>query len=328
MQTLNLSPPSKTFERIPVYIISGFLGSGKTTLLNRLLQDLPKSAVIINEFGSTPIDQQLLREHQMPLSTLVGGCLCCQVIGALTPLLKNLRLAWEKDHSAFERIIIETSGVANPEPVLDIILRERWLSKRYSLQGIIATVSATLEADYLDFFPEAQAQITWADTLVMTQTDLATPAAIATLEARLLTLAPAATRIQAVQGEVDLNLIFNGVPQYRKLRDTEMPDLPAHGFNSVSLQLEQPLPWERIEKALLRLMADYAHELVRVKGMLYTQGDKHPLLIQGTGNHLYPTTRLAARATDDGIGRLVMITHGEVNGLAESLMAHLKETHS
>lgn len=326
MKLNNLSPSTKTIERIPVYIISGFLGSGKTTLLNRILKDYPKSAVIINEFGTTPIDQQLLREHKMPLSTLVGGCLCCQVIGALTPLLKNLRLAWEKDHNAFERIIIETSGVANPEPVLDIILRERWLSKRYSLQGVIATVSAVMDHANFHYFPEAQAQIAWADTLVMTQTDLATPAAIATLEAWLQTLAPAATRLTAVQGEVDLNRLFNGLPKYRKLRDAEMADLPDHKFNSITLQLEQPLAWERIENALLRLIADYPYELVRVKGMLYTPEDKQPLLVQGTGERLYPPTRLPIRASDDGIGRLVLITHGEVNGLAESLMAQLRQT--
>lgn len=90
MKANKLSPTVKTIERIPVFIISGFLGSGKTTLLNQLLRQWPKSAVIINEFGTTPIDQQLLREHQVPLSTLVGGCLCCQVSGALAPLLKNL----------------------------------------------------------------------------------------------------------------------------------------------------------------------------------------------------------------------------------------------
>ncbi|MFI3136438.1 MAG: GTP-binding protein [Methylococcaceae bacterium] len=328
MNLNNLSPSTKTIERIPVYIISGFLGSGKTTLLNRILKDLPKSAVIINEFGVTPIDQQLLRAHQVPLSTLVGGCLCCQVIDALTPLLKNLRLAWEKDHSAFERIIIETSGVANPEPVLDIILRERWLSKRYSLQGVIATVSAVMDSANFHYFPEAQAQIAWADTLIMTQIDLATPTAIAVLEERLQSLAPAAKRLTAVQGELDVKLLFNNLPKYRKLRDTDLPELPEHQFNSITLQLEQPLPWERIEKALLSLIADYAHELVRVKGMLYTPADQQPLLVQGTGKQLYPPTRLPSRASDDGIGRLVLITHGEVQGLAESLMSHLRESHS
>ena len=166
MNPYSLSPSSKVIERIPVFIISGFLGSGKTTLLNRLLSHAPKSAVIINEFGTTPIDQQLLREHKVPLSTLVGGCLCCQVIGSLTPLLKNLRMAWDSGNKPFERVIIETSGVANPEPVLDILLRERWLAKRYSLQGVIATVSAIMDDAHFGYFPEAQAQIAWADTVV------------------------------------------------------------------------------------------------------------------------------------------------------------------
>lgn len=147
MNHYHLSSPTKVIERIPVFIISGFLGSGKTTLLNRLLSHAPKSAVIINEFGTTPIDQQLLREHQIPLSTLVGGCLCCQVIGSLTPLLKNLRMAWDAGNKPFERVIIETSGVANPEPVLDVLSRERWIAGRYSLQGVITTVSAVMDED-------------------------------------------------------------------------------------------------------------------------------------------------------------------------------------
>lgn len=325
MQSLNLSPAPKTLKRIPVYILSGFLGSGKTTVLNRLLQSHPKSAVIINEFGATPIDQQLLREHQVPLSTLVGGCLCCQVIDALTPLLKNLRLAWEKDNNAFERIIIESSGVASPEPVLDIILRERWLSKRYSLQGVLVTVSATLDANYLAQFPEAQAQIAWADTLIMTQSDLMAAEHNVTLDRRLQALAPTARRLTAIKGDIDPNELLKSLPKYRLLREGERLELPDHGFSSISLQLEQPLPWARLETALLKLLADYQHSLVRVKGMIYTPNEPQPLLVQGTGERLYPPTRLTARPADDGIGRLVFITHGDINGLAEALMTTLRE---
>ena len=132
----------KDIHRIPIIVLSGFLGSGKTTLLNHILSQMPHSAVIINEFDTTPIDQQLLREHNIPLSTLSGGCLCCQVRDALAPVLKNLRMAWENaDEKPFDRIIIETSGVANPEPVLDVFLRQSWFSARYSLQGMIATIS-------------------------------------------------------------------------------------------------------------------------------------------------------------------------------------------
>lgn len=324
MTPYHLSPTTKAIERIPVFIISGFLGSGKTTLLNRLLSHAPKSAVIINEFGTTPIDQQLLREHKVPLSTLVGGCLCCQVIGSLTPLLKNLRMAWDSKDRPFERVIIETSGVANPEPVLDILLRERWLAARYSLQGVITTVSAVMDEDYLDYFPEAQAACAWADTVVMTQTDLATAEQIERIGARLNQLAPAATRLTAVQGVLDPELLLNFPRKFRRLRGTEELDLPDHGFSSISLQLEHPLPWERLQKALEYLVSHYPKQLVRLKGMVYTPGQNQPLLVQGAAGRLYPETRLPARASDDGIGRLVIITHGEVKALTEDLMAQLR----
>lgn len=324
MTPYHLSPTTKAIERIPVFIISGFLGSGKTTLLNRLLSHAPKSAVIINEFGTTPIDQQLLREHKVPLSTLVGGCLCCQVIGSLTPLLKNLRMAWDSKDRPFERVIIETSGVANPEPVLDILLRERWLAARYSLQGVITTVSAVMDEDYFDYFPEAQAACAWADTVVMTQTDLATAEQIERIGARLNQLAPAATRLTAVQGALDPELLLNFPRKFRRLRGTEELDLPDHGFSSISLQLEHPLPWERLQKALEYLVSHYPKQLVRLKGMVYTPGQNQPLLVQGAAGRLYPETRLPARASDDGIGRLVIITHGEVKALTEDLMAQLR----
>lgn len=325
MQRSYLSPTTQPLKRIPVYLISGFLGSGKTTLLNCILQEHPKSAVIINEFGVTPIDQQLLRAHKVPLSTLVGGCLCCQVIGALTPLLKNLRMAWEKDNSIFERIIIETSGVASPEPVLDILLRERWLSKRYSLQNVIVTVSATLEPDYLAQFPEAQAQIAWADTLIITQSDLSSPEKTNQLAAQLHTLAPTAKQLTAINGAVDQAQLFANSPKFRPLRDTDSAELPEHGFSSISLQLEAPMPWARLEAALLQLLNDYRQCLVRIKGMIFTPDDPQPLLVQATGERLYPPMRLSRRPSDDGIGRLVFITHGDINGLAEALMTTLRE---
>ena len=324
MNQYSLSPSNKVIERIPVYIICGFLGSGKTTLLNRLLNHAPKSAVIINEFGITPVDQQLLREHQVPISTLVGGCLCCQVIGSLTPILKNLRMAWDSGNQSFERVIIETSGVANPEPVLDVLLRERWIAQRYSLQGVISTVSAVMDEEYFDYFPEAQAQIAWADTVIMTQTDLATAQQIERISVRLDQLSPAAIRLTAVQGELDPNALLNLPNKFRRLREAEQPDLPDHGFSSITLQLEHPLPWERIQKALEYLIAHYPKQLIRLKGMVYTPEQNQPLLVQGAAGRLYPSTRLPVRTSDDGIGRLVIIIRGEVKGLAEELMAQLR----
>lgn len=110
-------------DKIPVIVITGFLGSGKTTLLNRLLADGVKTAVVINEFGATPIDQDLLLNQDIPMIVLSGGCLCCQIKGALAPTLKSLWMAWNKaEANPFGRVIIETSGVASPEPILDRLL--------------------------------------------------------------------------------------------------------------------------------------------------------------------------------------------------------------
>jgi len=204
------------------------------------------------------------------------------------------------------------------------LLRERWLAARYSLQGVITTVSAVMDEDYLDYFPEAQAACAWADTVVMTKTDLATAEQIERIGARLNQLAPAATRLTAVQGVLDPELLLNFPRKFRRLRGTEELDLPDHGFSSISLQLEHPLPWERLQKALEYLVSHYPKQLVRLKGMVYTPGQNQPLLVQGAAGRLYPEMRLPARASDDGIGRLVIITHGEVKALAEDLMARLR----
>ncbi|MGZ5050782.1 MAG: CobW family GTP-binding protein [Methylobacter sp.] len=312
---------NKIIERIPVFVISGFLGSGKTTLLNRLLAYKPKSAVIINEFGATPIDQCLLRQHNAPLSTLSGGCLCCQVRGSLTPVLKNLRMASDSGSSAFERVIIETSGAANPGPVLDTLLRQKWLAERYSLQGIITTVSAAMDGGYFDSFPEAKAQVAWADHVVVTQADLASAEALAKLEQRLSVLAPAANRLSAVRGELDFDVLLEAPKRFRRLPDEAVAT--GHEFNSISLRFERPLSWEQLENALMQLMASYPGRVLRIKGVVYVLGQSEPLLVQGAAGRLYPAVKLPISPADDGAGRLVIITLGEIKELAGNLLSRL-----
>jgi G3E family GTPase len=314
----------KPIQKIPILILSGFLGSGKTTLLNRILTQVPRSAVIINEFGTTPIDQQLLREHNVPLSTLSGGCLCCQVRGALMPVLKNLRMSWESNNDKpFDRIIIETSGVANPEPVLDIVLKQNWLSKRYNLQGVIAIISALTGADTLSRYPDAQAQIAWADSIAITHTDLASPEQIQHLEAHLAELSPAANRVHVVNGEIELKRLLDFSAQYRYLRTENSADLPDHGFNSITLQFEHPVAWQHLESVLLKLIEKYGDRLVRFKGLIFDPEFDHPLLVQGSVGILYPPAHLPIRESDDFISRLVFIMAGAVTGLEEDVLSQL-----
>lgn len=318
-------PTTKPIEQIPVIVISGFLGSGKTTLLNQLLNHLPKTAVIINEFGVTPIDQQLLKKQGMPVATLVGGCLCCQTRDALMPMLKNLRMAWEANaEKPFDCVIIETSGVANPEPVLDILLRQRWLSARYRLQGVIATISATMNVDTLARFPQIHAQLAWADTVVITHTDLATNAQISDLTSTLKQLAPTAIKINAVQGVVSPTLLLAFLQKNRHTPEHNPDDLTAHRFKSISFQLEQPIAWQRLETVLTDLLETYSQQLVRLKGVVCTLEHAEPLIVQGANGRLYPPVVLAARESDDGRGRLVFITDGDIVPLTEELMARLR----
>ena len=318
-------PTTKPIEQIPVIVISGFLGSGKTTLLNQLLNHLPKTAVIINEFGVTPIDQQLLKKQGMPVATLVGGCLCCQTRDSLMPMLKNLRMAWEANtEKPFDCVIIETSGVANPEPVLDILLTQRWLSARYRLQGVIATVSATMNVDNLARFPQIHAQLAWADTVVITHTDLANNAQISDLTSTLKQLAPTATKINAVHGAVLPSLLLAFPQKSRYTPENNSADLTAHRFKSISLQLEQRVARQHLESVLSELLQTYSEQLVRLKGVVYTLEQPEPLIIQGANGRLYPPVVLAARESDDTIGRLVFITDGDIVPLTEELMARLR----
>lgn len=315
---------SKVIEPIPVIIISGFLGSGKTSLINRLLPHYPRSALIINEFGSTGIDQQLIQPHHIPVSTLIGGCLCCQVRDALVPMLRNLRMAWEeKADKPFDRIIIETSGVANPEPVLESLFGHHWLKQRYSLQGMITTVSATHQ-DIFNCFPEATTQLSWADTVVLTHTDIASISQIKTVQQQIQYFAPSSLKINATHDAILPNLLttFNNAPHY--VNQAYVEPISKHPFHSISLQLEPVVNYQRFHTILTHLMAQYAQQLVRLKGIVYSHQQAEPFIVQAANGVIYPIITLQAKAPKDGMGRLVLITHGKVDGLAEELMAQLQ----
>lgn len=310
---------SQPFEPIPTIVLTGFLGSGKTTLLNRLLAAGPPAAVVINEFGSTPVDQDLLHDQRIPMTVLSGGCLCCQIKGALAPTLKNLWMAWSNASvKPFQRLIIETSGVASPEPILDTLLRDRWLSQRYRLQQIVATLAIPSAAEQLARFAEARAQAAWADVLLLTHADRADAVQNAELERLLQTLAPASPRLQATRQHCDLSaLLAVAGPALRRLPSGQA--LPEHRFRSLSLHLQQTPPWPRLQALLQGLLASHPVELVRIKGVVYPQGQSEPLAVHAAAGCLYPPSPLPPRPGDDARSRLVFIADADIEELTEAV---------
>lgn len=199
------APVLTASDRIPVTLLTGFLGSGKTTLLNRILREHPLTAVVINEFGETAIDHPLVEGVQGPLALLGGGCVCCQLQGDLAPTLKNLWMARSGGHVLkYERLVIETTGLADPAAVLATLVHERWLARHYQLDGVVTTVDAQLGADSIARHPEAQRQVAVADRLVVTKTDLVPPETVDALRENLRRLNPQAAIVAGRTADLDI----------------------------------------------------------------------------------------------------------------------------
>lgn len=311
------------YDKLPVLVLAGFLGSGKTTLLNGLLRLWPRSAALINEFGKTPLDHRFVEERGIPTIAMAGGCLCCQVRGALAPTLKNLWMAWQAD-KPFDRLIVESSGAATPAPVLEAMLQDRWLARRLSLTGVATTVAAPDAAEYLRRYPEAAAQAICADVLALTQTDLASPEQLAALHDKLTEIAPQTPRLTVTRGNVEPAewLARFSSPVSRAKLEGEHPE---HAFASLTLRLTAPLPWPRLRTALEELLNRRSDILVRVKGVAYFPGDPKPWAVQIAGGRLAPPTALAFMPGEDGIGRLTFIVRGSIDVLAAELLAVLRD---
>lgn len=325
---------SFTPELLPVTLLTGFLGSGKTTVLNHLLRHLPLTAVVMNEFGEIGLDHQLLEESRGPLALLSGGCVCCQIQGTLAPTLKNLYMARSSGKlPPYERIIIETTGIADPAPILDTLLNERWLAARHKLDGVVTTVDAQFGAQQLQAHAEAARQVAMADRLLLTKTDLASPEQVDALTARLAELNPGAPVHPVLNGEIDPALVthlglFNPLdkhpdvvkwlahqrykPAARSLLGgkprVEPP--PAHDprIQSFSLSFEQPLEWHGVLSALEMLQAFRPQNLLRMKALVNVKGQPKPLVLHGVQHLLYPPVELAEWPDDDRRSRFVFIT--------------------
>ncbi len=312
-------PGAQDRARLPVALLTGFLGAGKTTLLNVLLRHpaMADTAVAINEFGAVPLDQHLVGRPDGDVLVLANGCLCCNLGGDVEAGVMQLfaRRA-EGDLPPFRRLIVEPSGLADPAPLAQAILRNPLMARSLRLSGLVAVVDALFGARHLAEQPESRKQVALADRIVITKGDLADTSALHTHLASLNPLAPVVT---ASHGAIDPAALFT--PEFLD------PDLPSGAdlsrsprFAEAVIHPEQteavvlthatPLDWARFEPWLHRIRLDHADALLRLKGLVALQGSDQPLLLQGIHHVLHPPVLLETWPDADHTTRLVLILRG------------------
>lgn len=307
---------------IPVSLVTGFLGSGKTTLIGHLLRQpgLGGTLVIVNEFGEVGIDHDLLEASSDDTILLANGCLCCTIRGNLVDTLLDL-LAQRADGRlrAFERVVVETSGVVDPAPVLGFVFGDPRIAARYRPGAVIATCDAVAGGTVLERHPEAVSQAVLADRLLITKADIASSGAVAALRARLRALNPAAPIVIAVRGEgLDAHLLDApaGITPRAcppgcsdPLHDHRRHDLHGGRFTARLLLAARPLARAEVE-AIQAAIATHGSvpALLRLKGILALVDAPGSAILQAAPGGLHPLSFTAASTIRQG--SLVLIGEG------------------
>ena len=317
----------------PVTLLTGFLGSGKTTLLNHVLGDkaYADTAVVVNEFGDIPIDHALVRRASENVVVLPGGCVCCRVAGDLVNALRDLH--FQRAANAippFRRAVIETTGLADPAPVLATLIEMPVVAARYSLAGVVTTVDGEHGMRTLDAHAEAVKQAAVADRLVITKADLASPVALDALGARLALLNPGARIVRSAMGAVDPGTLFDiglrrsdtsthvdgwlNAGAYARAGGATRHDPSIASFVWTSAK---PVEWNALADAFEALLDTAGDRILRVKGLVNVAGEAGPTAIHAVQHSLYPPAKLAEWPDADRTTRIVFI----VRNLEESFVA-------
>jgi G3E family GTPase len=332
-----------TDARFPVTLLTGFLGAGKTTLLNAILSDTtgPRIAIIVNEFGEAGLDHDLIEAVDEDIVLMQSGCLCCSIRGDLSRTLQDLAARRQQGRLTFDRIVIETTGLADPAPILQTFLLETYVAKNFRIDGVVTVVDAATGPDTLDRQFEAVSQIAMADLLVLSKTDLVSESTWGALKTRLRSLNPTADILQADRGVVPTAALWNlsGMrPQgtsdqamawltptvSSSARDSSDPLENLSGFapsatplapvsqhdariGSASIVLNDPICADAFDRWLDTLIMLRGPNILRVKGIVHLIGIETPFVFHGVQHLFDPPVPLSDWQGTNQQSRIVVI---------------------
>ncbi len=333
----------ETRPRIPVAVLTGFLGSGKTTLLKRLAAagELARTLVLVNEFGEVGLDHQLLVPiEDDTLVAMDSGCICCTIRRDLAETLARAPGRFARGGERwFDRVVIETTGIADPAPILQTLLSEPSVVRRYTLTRVLTTVDAVNGEATLLRHAEAHKQIAVADRLLVTKTDLASAEQVASLRERLAECAPAVPMTMLADAPPEPGWLFAHAPWSPEGRGADVAawlaeekggehqhhqehDRNRHGrVHASALVFDDPVDAKALDACLEALLLFRGSDLLRVKGIVNVAGMDRPMVIHGVQHVFHPPEVLERWPDADRRTRIVMITAGLDQGLLRECFA-------
>jgi G3E family GTPase len=309
-------------ELTPVNVVTGFLGSGKTTLIARLLADpaLADTAVLVNEFGEVGLDHHLLERIDETMVLLKSGCLCCTVRGELAEAIRGLHSKRARGLvPPFGRLVVETSGLAEPFPILATVRGDPVLRHHFRIGNVVTAVDAVTGAASLDRHPESVKQAAAADRIVLTKTDIAATEAAAGLVRRLGALNPSAPIVRAAEESLDPDALLvrdgGGLPERALpagawLAEPAEGDRHVDGVRSFAVTVDAPLDWTAFGVWLTMLLNRHGERVLRVKAILNVAGEAAPVAVHGVQHLVHPPVHMRAWPDGDRRSRMVFIVDG------------------